>query len=114
MGDRRKTSEGAKCHIGELISEPSRIRRGELQVYRLRHPRERGYSRRGHDTAVPTVARYIPRSGTEASIRLVQDSAGQQNDLTRRDRGNGGLPAFCPGSAHNRPACVRGWRLRAP
>ena len=80
----------------------------------LRHPGERRCSGRGNDTAVPAVAGHIPRSRTEASVRPVQDPSGAQNDLTRRDRGNGSLPAFCPGRAHHRPAFVRGWRLRAP
>jgi adenylate kinase family enzyme len=80
----------------------------------LRHPRERGYSRRGNDSAVPTVARHIRRSRTETSVRPVQDPSGKENDLSRRDRGNGSFPAFLRVPASDQPACVRGWRLRTP
>ena len=74
----------------------------------LRHPRERGYSRRGHDSALPAVARHIPRSRTEASVRPVQDPSGEKNDLSRRDRGNGSIPAFCP-RPRTSPASMCSW-----
>jgi NAD(P)-dependent dehydrogenase (short-subunit alcohol dehydrogenase family) len=73
-------------------------------------------------TQAETVATKITRAGGTASAYECDVSDRDSIESTfhtilqqgRRDRGNGSLPAFCPGRAHHRPAFVRGWRLRAP